>query len=260
MQTEAELLAGASPQAVTKAAARVAEPPKLTAKEVANLATNGGVAVAPAPVAASPRTPSATLAVPFEPVFLVEPRSVSEALGVSADRRKAEADYNAQVEAWKQTRSEMKALKHVADATAITIAECRDRCHSAREVELGLAQQAVALTRQYVGLLEARLPDQLAFAVAEAKRFAEAEADVIAKLNAAGVSVDSQPAARDNRHAAERTFMLAVKQVPAWQSANRAKIEAELAVQSTKEGIVAANARAAEAEKSLVAKVAKLVA
>ena len=260
MQTEAELLAGASPKAVTKAAvAPTPEPPKLTAKEVANLATNGGVAVAPTPVAVAALAD--VLPVPMENTpFLVEPRTMPDHVGVTADRLKAETPYNAAVAQWREDRKAMQSLRCVDDALAVSFDECRERRRQSHEAELLLAQRAVKLTREYAELQEARIPGVKAFAAKAAENLDAVTGDVAKRLNVAGVSVESQPAFRDNLPAAERTFLQTIRQTPDWQSANAAKREADEAVLATLQVVNGAKERAIEAQKSLIAKVAKLVA
>lgn len=253
-ETENEILN----EKLAKAAARVAEPPRLTAKQVAALAQSGAVAVVPTPVAAG--TLADVLPVPLENVpFLVEPRTMPDHVGVTADRLKAEAPYNDAVARWREDRKAMQALRCVPDATAVLFDECQERRRQSHEAELLLAQQAAALTKDYFTLMEARIPGVKAYAAKAAENLEAVAADVAKRLNEAGISVESQPAFRDNLPAAERTFTQTIRQTPDWQSANAAKREADEAVLATLQAVSAAKNRAIEAQRSLVSKVAKLL-
>jgi len=244
--------------AVTKAPAAVATPPRLTAKQVAALAQSGAVAVAPAPVAAGALAD--VLPVPLENVpFLVEPRQMPAHVGVTPDRVKAETPYNDAVARWREDRKAMQSLRCVPDATAVLFGECQERRRQSHEAELLLAQQAAALTKDYFTLMEARIPGVKAYAGKAAENLEAVAADVAKRLNEAGISVESQKAAKDNRPAAERAFFQVIRQTPDWQSANKAKSEADEAVNATLQAVSAAKDRAIEAQKSLVSKVAKLL-
>lgn len=207
------------------------------------------------PVAATPLA-VATDAVPF----LVEPRGLPGFAGLSAETVAAEAEFTKASDAWKADRERLNGLRHVDNAETVTLAELRGRSENAIGLELTLAQSAVTLNRRYVELQQTRLPELREAVVAQEKNLAKVEAAVAEKLNAAGVSVQSQRAWPDAPESAEIQFAHTIRQAAEWQRANESLGAANAAVQATADAITAGRVRIDEAVKSLSQKVAKLVA
>lgn len=213
-----------------------------------------GDSVNTAPVAANPLSVGASGV-----AFLVEPRGLNDFDGLSDAQRKADAAYTASLSTWLADRESQKSLGKVDDAETITLAECRRRRDAAIEGELTLAQRAVAIARDYVAVQQARLPELRDFAAKQAAKLVDVTADVVKRLNAAGVSVETQPGAAYSPDSAAIRFSHTVKQSAEWQKANEDVSIAENQVQSTASNIAAGKLRVAEAEKSLLGKVAKLI-
>jgi len=183
------------------------------------------------------------------PIKLIAPTRLPDRAGLTPERLAAESAYAVTDQNWVEAKKNMEELRAniTADAETVSFDELCERQDTVRSGELRLAQAAVILSRDYVGHVEKRLPELKAAQAQAAADLEKTEKAVAKKLNAAGVSIETQPAWPHNAAAAAITFGHRVHESTDWRAAKAAAVEAAGNVNATVDEIRHGKERIVEA-------------
>jgi len=227
------------------------------AATIAGLPANPGPPVAPPAEFPTRPVPSAKPA----PDAVVKPRRLAMIeTGLLPETIKADAAYNESVAAWTADAEKLEAMKsHLCDGPeSVTVAELAKRREAVNVAELTLAQTSVRLHRDHGVRAAARAADMKVYAEGCEESLATTVESVAKRLNATGISVESQPNYAANPNSAEIAFSHLVFQSVDWRDANQKLSEAQSAHSAEVEAVTACRTQLAKAEAYLATVVRKL--
>ncbi|BBO32506.1 hypothetical protein [Lacipirellula parvula] len=221
------------------------------------------LAANPGPVVAAAPLPTAPVAVTAKPqiVGFVKPRAMAVVeAGLTPGCLADDAGHNESVSAWNADAVKYAEAKaHCCDnPETVTVEQLATRREAINRSELTLSQRAVLLQREFVERATIRAGELKTFRETCDEGLVETEKAVVVKLNAAGVSVESQPAYPDNGEAAKVAFSHLVRQSSEWQAANAKAGTAVEQHQAAVAEVTTGKARVADAEAALATVVKRL--